>query len=75
MWDEMFEKLGVIQFCQIMKGMDLHLQRSIILKNKDLHHLYITQFHYTFLAPTGIWVYRPDLASKDLNLNSGSTTS
>lgn len=75
MWDEMIEKLDIIEFCQIVKGMDLDIQRNIIVKSKDLHHISITQFHYTFLAPKGIWVYSPDLDSKDLALKSGSTTS
>lgn len=68
MWDSIFEKLGSIQFWQILKGKDI--QCDTIMKSKDLQQIQISQFHFTFLTLTSIWVYSPNL---DLDLNSGST--
>lgn len=45
------------------------------MKSKDLQQIEISQFHLTFLAPRGIWVYSLYLDFEDLDLNSGSTTS
>lgn len=42
MRDEMFEKLGIIQFCQIMKGMDLHS-----MQHNPEEQRFTSPIHYT----------------------------
>lgn len=39
MWDEIFETLGNIQFCQILKGKGSDIQCNTIVKSEDLQHI------------------------------------